>query len=83
MPRIEEKWRTKFNHEIDEVRRKYEQSMEKQEEKMKQDLQLIDKVSVEKKLAQENEKQKVSERFQRHWISDIKAVFTVRIIART
>ena len=51
--------------------------MEKQEEKMKQDLQLIDKLSVEKKLAQENEKQKVSERY--HRICEIETVFGVRI----
>ncbi len=45
--------------EIEEIKRKYEQAIEKQEEKMKYDLQQIDKLSVEKKLAHENEKQKV------------------------
>ncbi len=58
--RNEEKLRTNFNKEIDELKRKYEQSVEKQEEKMKYDLQQIDKLSVEKKLLHENEKQKVN-----------------------
>jgi hypothetical protein len=41
------------------MKRKHEQSIEKQEEKMKADLQQIDKLAVEKKLLHENEKQKV------------------------
>jgi len=41
------------------MKRKHEQSIEKQEEKMKADLQQIDKLAVEKKLVHENEKQKV------------------------
>lgn len=57
--RAEEKLRMNFNKEIDELKRKHEQMMEKQEEKMKSELQQIDKFSVEKKLAHENEKQKV------------------------
>lgn len=57
--RNEEKLRTNFNKEIDEIKRKYEQSVEKQEEKLKYELQQIDKLSVEKKLSHENEKQKV------------------------
>lgn len=50
-----------MNHtkDLEEIKRKYEQSVEKQEEKMKYELQQIDKLSVEKKLAHENEKQKV------------------------
>lgn len=48
-----------FTKELEEVKHKYEQSIEKQEEKTKYDLQQIDKLSVEKKLAHENEKQKV------------------------
>jgi hypothetical protein len=57
--RNEEKLRTNFNKEIEEMKRKHEQSIEKQEEKMKADLQQIDKLAVEKKLLHENEKQKV------------------------
>ncbi len=57
--RNEEKFRVNLTKEIDDIKRKYEQAIEKQEEKMKYDLQQIDKLSVEKKLAHENEKQKV------------------------
>jgi hypothetical protein len=57
--RNEEKLRTNFNRELEEIKHKYEQSVEKQEEKTKYDLQQIDKLSVERKLAHENEKQKV------------------------
>lgn len=49
-----------LNKEMDEMKRKYEQTMEKQDEKMKYEFQQIDKLSVEKKLAHENEKQKVN-----------------------
>ena len=62
-----------LNKEMDEMKRKYEQTMEKHEEKTKYDLQQIDKLSVEKKLAHENEKQKVKSHtpcvFQRPSIS--------------
>lgn len=55
----EETLRNSYKKDLEEVKRKYEQSTDKQEEKMKNELQQIDKLSVEKKLAHENEKQQV------------------------
>lgn len=57
--RNEEILRNNHQRELEELKRKYEQIVEKQEEKMKLDLQQIDKLSVEKKVQHENEKQKV------------------------
>ncbi len=57
--RNEEKLRANLTKEIEDIKRKYDEAIEKQEEKMKYELQQIDKLSVEKKLAHENEKQKV------------------------
>lgn len=59
------------------MKRKYEQAMEKHDEKMKYDYQQIDKLSVEKKLAHENEKQKV--KFILHLVI-IRARFLLRLV---
>ena len=57
--RAEETLRNNFQRELDEIKRKYEEILHKQEDKVKADLQQIDKLSVEKKVQHENEKQKV------------------------
>ena len=57
--RNEEKLRAHYQKEIDEIKRKYEQTLEKQGDKLKLDLDQIDKLAVERKLAHDNEKQKV------------------------
>ncbi len=51
--------RQNFNKEIEEIKRKYEQKIEKKDEKIKIDLQEINKLSVEIKHKHENEKQQV------------------------
>ncbi|CAF0849754.1 unnamed protein product [Rotaria sordida] len=60
----EEKIRTNFNKDIEEIKHKYDQATEKQEQKMKYDLQQIDKLSVDKKLVHENEKQKLINEYE-------------------
>jgi hypothetical protein len=67
--RNEEKLRANLTKEIEDIKRKYDEAIEKQEEKMKYELQQIDKLSVEKKLAHENEKQKVRLFCSNHLIS--------------
>ena len=57
--RNEETLRQNFNKETEEIKRKYEQKIGKKEEKMKIDLQEINKLSVEIKHKHENEKQQV------------------------
>ncbi|CAF0859336.1 unnamed protein product [Rotaria sordida] len=60
----EEKIRTNFNKDIEEIKHKYDQATEKQEQKLKYDLQQIDKLSVDKKLVHENEKQKLINEYE-------------------
>ncbi|CAF1283970.1 unnamed protein product [Adineta steineri] len=55
----EELLRENFNKEIDEIKRKYEHNLERKDEKMKNELQDINKLSVEIKLKHENEKQQL------------------------
>lgn len=57
--RSEEILRAAHSKDLEETKRKYEELVRKQEEKMKFELEQIEKISAEKKFSHENEKQKV------------------------
>ena len=57
--RNEQLLRENFNKELEESKRRYEQTISKKDEKTKNDLERINKLSMEVKVKHENEKQEV------------------------